>query len=353
MTLSALRRSVLLAAFIGPLGCTAGGASPGSAASRPETAAKKGGAVIARYGDQTLTADELTAKVDERSPFDRARMNTLEKKKELVEQIARFDLLADEAKRRGLDKDPEVVRAMQTVMVRKLVQQQIDENPENKKISDPDLQAFYDAHKDEYQRPEMVRLSAIVLGATSKAAAAKREGEAEALVKQLRANASDYSEFGAMVAQKSEDPASKGAQGDLRYASQEQLTQRYGAELASAAFAMKQQGAVSDPIVTEKGVFILKLTGRMPALNQTFEQAKPVLSQRAWYEKRGKVFDQFIADLKKKANYTVDEAALENFKVDPTAPTDLGLASGAGGNRIPQTIHASATLPRAGEKASP
>ena len=348
MTPSALPRSALFAALLAiPLGCTQGGASANASAASSASDAK-GGAVIARFDDQTLTADELSAKLNERSPFERARMTSTDKKKEFVEQLVRFHLLADEAKRQGLDKDPEVVRAMQTVMVRKLVQKEIDQNPEKKKFTDAELQAYYDAHKDQFVRPEMLRLSAIVLQATSEPAAAKREAEAAALVKQLRAHASDYSAFGAMVAQKSEDPGTKAMHGDLRFVSKDQLTQRFGPEVATAAFALKAEGAISDPIVTAKGVYILKLTGRTAAVDHTFEQSKSLLSQQAWYEKRGKVFDQFIEDLKKKANYTLDEAALEKFKVDPTAPTDLGLPN----TRTPMPAHASATLPAPGEKAS-
>jgi peptidyl-prolyl cis-trans isomerase C len=334
-----LRSASLAALLAAPLAACTAGSTTGAPAEASKTAsrstAKKGGPVIARWGDETLTGDELTAKLNERSPFERARMNTPERKKEFVEQLARFELLADEAKKRGLDQDPEVVRAMQTVMVRKLIQAEIDDNPEKKKFSDEELKAYYDAHHDDFQRPEMVRLSAIVLNAPSADAAKKRKGEADAMVKDLKAKSTDFSAFGAMVAKKSEDAATKQVQGDLRFLSKDQLTERYGAEVASAGFALTQ-GQISDPVVTAKGVFVLKLNGRTPAVNQTLDQAKNMLSQRVWYEKRTKLFDGFIDELKKKNGFTIDQAELDKFQVAAPVPSaDLTSLKTPGGTPPP------------------
>ena len=338
MKLATLLRAAPLAALAAaPLwGCTqsSSSASPSatSEASKPAaSSAHKGGAVLAKWGEgQTLTADELTAKLNERSPFERARVNNLDRKKEFVEQLVRFDLLADEAKKRGLDQDPEVQKAMQTVMVRKLIQQEIDDNPDKKKFSDEELKAYYDAHHDDFERPEMVRLSAIVLNGD-----AKRKSEAEGIAKELKAKANDYSAFGVMVGKKSEDPETKAVQGDLRFLSKQQLTERYGAEVAEAGFALTQ-GGISDAVVTPKGVYVLKLTGRTPAVSQSFEQAKPMLTQRVWYEKRSKLFDGFIDDLKKKSGYELDQAELEKFQVNTTAPTTgLGAMQMPGGPGAP------------------
>ena len=335
MKLATLLRNAPLAALAAaPLfACTSPATTaPADNAAKPAAAASahKGGAVLAKWGEnESLTADELTAKLNERSPFERARVNNLDRKKEFVEQLVRFDLLADEARKRGLDQDPEVQKAMQTVMVRKLIQQEIDENPEKKKFSDEELKAYYDAHHDDFERPEMVRLSAIVLNAKDAAEAGKRKAEAEGIAKELKAKANDYSAFGAMVGKKSEDAATKAVQGDLRFLSKQQLTERYGAEVADAGFALTQ-GGISDAVVTPKGVYVLKLTGRTPAVSQSFDQAKPMLTQRVWYEKRSKLFDGFIDDLKKKSNYTLDTAELDKFQVSTTAPT-AGLVPGQPG----------------------
>jgi peptidyl-prolyl cis-trans isomerase C len=323
-----LLRALVAVASAAALGACTQGSTTGNTLATPAATAThataKSGPVVARYGEQTLTTGELTAKLNERSPFERARLNTLDRKKEFVEQLVRFDLLAQEARKRGLDQDPEVQRAMQTVMVRKLVAQEIDENPEKKKFSDADLQAYYQQHLEDFVRPEMVRLSVIQLS-DAKAAAA--------LAKELRAKPNDYSAFGQAVAARSEDTATKASQGDLHFLSRQQLTDRYGEVAATAAFGLPAQGGVSEALTTTKGSVIFKLMGRTPAVNQTFEQSKAMLSQRVWFEKRGKLFDGFIDELKKKSSFSLDEGELDKFQVAATAPgsnlTSLSLPTGA------------------------
>lgn len=322
-----LRRAVLALASAAALAACTQGSTSGSTVSTPPASpqkAAKSGAVIARYGDQTLTTGELTAKLNERSPFERARLNDLPRKKEFVEQLVRFDLLAAEAKKRGLESDPEVQRAMQTVMVRKLIAAEIDDNPEKRKFDDAELQAYYQKHLEEFVRPEMVRLAVIQLS---------DKKAAEALAKELKAKSGDYSAFGQAVAAKSEDTETKGSQGDLHFLSKQQLTDRYGEAAANAAFAMTAQGSQSEALPTPKGAVIFKLMGRTAAVNQSFEQSKAMLSQRMWFEKRGKLFDGFIDELKKKSNYSLDEGELDKFQVSSTAPTSnltsLSLPTGA------------------------
>src|SRR6266851_3656613 len=62
-------------------------------------ACKKGasGPVVAHVGDDVITAEEFKRRIDEQSPFLRARYSTVERKKELLEALIRNELLAQEA----------------------------------------------------------------------------------------------------------------------------------------------------------------------------------------------------------------------------------------------------------------
>jgi peptidyl-prolyl cis-trans isomerase C len=314
---------------------------------------KKGGAVIARFGDQTLTADEIQSKLNERSPFERARYNTLERKKELIEQLVRFELLSAEATKRGLDKDPEVLHTMKTLMARKLVQQEIDDNPAKKNIPDADLQAFYEAHKDDYQRPEMIRLGAIFLAAPDAASKVKRKPEAQKLLVELKAKAKDFSAFGTTARAKSDDAASKAVDGDLKYLSGQQLADQYGKEVATATNDLKATGQLSEVVETPKGFYLLKLTGRTAALNQTFDQAKPAIQGRLWFERRSKLMEEFIADLEKKASYSVDDKALDAMVVNTTAPQVSGVVPPAPQYAMPPGAVPPGALPSAPPQPKP
>ncbi len=86
-----------------------------------DRAAAPPGQALARGKGVIVTDVDLRAKLDEQSPLARAYDGTLERKKELVESLIRFELLAKEAEEQGLDRDPEVRAALKRIMVQKLV----------------------------------------------------------------------------------------------------------------------------------------------------------------------------------------------------------------------------------------
>src|SRR5437763_763241 len=60
------------------------------------------GAPVATWDHDSVTAEELKQRFLEMSPFARTRYQTVEQRKEYVDGLARFELLAAEAEKRGL-----------------------------------------------------------------------------------------------------------------------------------------------------------------------------------------------------------------------------------------------------------
>jgi peptidyl-prolyl cis-trans isomerase C len=114
-----------------------------------ERSVPRGGAVVATgRGGLTITADELVARLEEQPAFVRAGYSSLEKKKELLTSVVRFEALAEEARRQGLDRDPEVLRAMRKLMVQKLVEarQQAAGTP----VTEAEVSRYYAEHRAEF-----------------------------------------------------------------------------------------------------------------------------------------------------------------------------------------------------------
>lgn len=278
------------------------------------------GTPVATFGQDSITAEELKERFAEMSPFARARFQTVEERKQYVEGMARFELLAAEAASRGLQNDPEVIETAKKVMVQKLIHQEFDEKPTP--ISETEVAAYYDKHKSDYVKPQMVRLSQIFLAAPEGSAdRASKKAKAEALVKQARAlQPLDYNGFGKLVTENSEDPKTKPLRGDMRYLSNEELSSQYGAEIATAADTLTQVGQVSDVIATPKGFHILKLQGRQAALNLGVEQVKTQIQSRLLYERRQENFNKYIDSLKQKAGYKVYDETLAKMEIDTRSP---------------------------------
>ena len=287
------------------------------ASCKPSPAAKKG-TPVAKGKDIVITDEEFKARLDEQSPFIRARYSSLDRKKEFLDNLIRFEVLAREAERQGLDKDPDVQLTLKKVMVQKLVQKNFQDLEGAKDLPEEELRKYYDDHRDDYFRPKKVRLAALVLNAPegSPERAAKREAARKALA-QLRAEEKKNTlAFAQIVSKVSEDPGSKALAGDLGFKSQADLESAYGPALAQAAFAL-QSGQTSGVVETPKGFYIVKLTGQQEELNRPFDQVKNQIGSRLFRERKSKEFDEWQKKLRADAGITVDEKVLDAIAVAP------------------------------------
>lgn len=296
---------------------------------------KKTGPAVATGNGITITADEFKARLEEQSPFIRARYSTLERKKEFLDNLVRFEVLAKEAERLGLDKDPDVQNTVRKVMVQKLVQKNFADQSGAKDLPDAELQKYFDDHKDEFQKPKKVRLAAIVFNAPagSPDRAKKVAAARKALAQVKAAEKTNTLAFAAAVTQFSEDAATKAVSGDLNFRSKEELEKGYGKELAEAAFALKA-GEVSGVLEAAQGVYVVKATGVQEELNRPFDTVKAQIASKLYREKRTKEFDELVKKLKADAKVTVIDAELEKIAVTaapagaPAMPGMPGLAPG-------------------------
>lgn len=268
---------------------------------------------VARFGKDTITDRELTQRFAEMNPYARARYQAVEQRKDYVEGLVRFELLAQEAVRRGLQNDPEVVDAAKRVMVQRLLQQVVE--GDGSTVSDAQVAAYYEAHRDDYVKPAMTRLSHIFF-------AREHRAQAEETLKEVQALPPlDYASFARLARERSEDEKSRVLDGDLRFLSDAELTSRFGEPLTAAAAALVKVGDVAPALVeTTDGLHIVKLQGRQIALNLSVEQARPSIRQVLLNETKQDRFRALVDGLKHKAHLELNESAIEGVTVDPKAP---------------------------------
>ncbi len=301
--------SIACAFALAFLGC--GERAPGSAVDFRHN--REGtGTPVATFGKDSVTAEELQARLEEMSPFMRPRYQTVEQREEYVDGIVRFELLVAEAERRGLHNHPEVVDAAKKVMVQKLLSQQLDEKPSA--VPEEEARAYYDRHLSNFVKPQMVRLSHVFVAAPNRQLAEQVQEKAAA------APPMDYQAFALLVRAHSEEPRSKPLDGDLRYLSEDELSTQYGAAVAEAARSLKSVGEVSGVVETDGGFHVLKLQGRQAALDLSFQEVKPQIVQNLVNEKRTARFNALLEELKQRAAVKVDAQALGKIQVDLKAP---------------------------------
>ncbi|MDF1564526.1 MAG: peptidyl-prolyl cis-trans isomerase [Deltaproteobacteria bacterium] len=301
------------------------------------TQTEKAGPALATIGDTKITVDEFKERLMRQSPFLRARYNTTERKKQFLDNMVRFELLAREAERRGLQQDPDVQETMKKVMVQKLIRQLNEDD--QAALPDAELKAFYDAHLTDYVKPERVRLAHILVQAEDPAKKGEAKKKIQAIGKELAKRSAEATAFQMIAREKSDDAGTRSVGGDLGYHTKEELADIWGGALADAAFAMEKVGDVSTVVESEKGLHLLKLTGKQKALDRSFDQVKMQIEGRVRREKRTTLFDDFVDGLRTKEAVKVDEALLESIEVS---------ASGVDGEAGPEGMAGPGGMPGPG-----
>jgi len=137
-------------------------------------------------------------------------------------------------------------------------------------ITPQDIESYYNSNVQQFQTPEQVRASHILLKTEGKDEAAVRK-QAEDVLNQVKAPGAD---FAALARKYSEDEGSKVNGGDLDYFPKGRMVP----EFESAAFTM-QPGQISDLVKSQFGFHIIKVIDKKPAATRTLDEMRAQIQE--------------------------------------------------------------------------
>ena len=276
--------------------------------------AAPGEQLVARVGQGAVTARELEerlrAVMGPGAAGDPAAL--AEKKAKVLEDLLRLEAAAEEARRRGYDRDPQIQRTLKQQLVAKLMREEVDGKLNAEAIPDGEVERYHQEHAAEFQRADEVRASAIFLA--NEAAAKKVAAQAKA-ARVKNDPLKDARAFRDLVLAHSTDETSKQRGGDLAFF--DRRTAMYPSELVTAAFALGEVGQVSEAVKTPKGFAVLKLTHKRPGFVRPMEEMRPVIRQRLLHDQRRKRTEELMQSLRAKADVKIDEKALAEVGRNP------------------------------------
>jgi peptidyl-prolyl cis-trans isomerase C len=172
-------------------------------------------------------------------------------------------------------------------------------------VSDAEVKAFYDEHPESFKQPEMVRASHILIMVPQDA---KPEvvAEKKKLIDAAAARVAKGEDFNKVASEVSEDPSAKQNGGDLNFFAKGQMVP----EFSDAAFKL-EKGKVSDPVKTQYGFHIIKVTDKKDAKTVTFDEAKEKITGYLKEQKKRAAVNELIASVREKADVKVNLPALE------------------------------------------
>jgi peptidyl-prolyl cis-trans isomerase C len=176
-------------------------------------------------------------------------------------------------------------------------------------VTDDEIKKFYEDNPAEFEQPEMVRISHILLATKDPSTGTELPEDKKAakrrLVEDLLKRAKAGEDFEKLVKQYSEDPVTKDKGGEYTFARASADPRRAMVkEFEDAAFRLKTN-ELSEIVTTQYGFHIIKLLEKIPAhktpLTEISSKIKDHLKQVAIQ----KQLPDYIARLKKDANVEV------------------------------------------------
>jgi peptidyl-prolyl cis-trans isomerase C len=203
-----------------------------------------------------------------------------ERQAAIKEELINREILAQAAKSRGIDKNPDVQQQMemarQAVLIRALFEQESKQHP----VTDADLEKQYQQFKGSMGQNEY-KVSHILVD---------NEADAKAIIEQLKKNPGDFAKI---AKEKSKDPGSKDNGGDLDWGP----AARYVKPFADAVQAQKKGEISPAPVKTDFGYHIIRVDDVRPLKVPEFKDLKEQFKQRAQQQQ----IQKFVQDLRAKA----------------------------------------------------
>jgi peptidyl-prolyl cis-trans isomerase C len=234
----------------------------------------------------------------------RTRVQTDAGRRDLVSAIVDKRLLAQEARRRKLDADPEMRRQVEELEERLLIQALLAaEETASGAPSEAELREYHAAHQDELATPERIRVRRVLAAVPAAASQPERERakeRAERFAVRLRAG-----EPFEKVAAEGDGPE-RAHGGDLGL-----IARGEGKDprLEKAAFALTQPGARTPVVPVADGFAVLELVERRPGRVPSFEEARGDAANRLASQRKRRVFDDLLARLRNEASVAIEVPA--------------------------------------------
>jgi peptidyl-prolyl cis-trans isomerase C len=216
--------------------------------------------VAATVRGRPITVLELEAAIEELPPVYKSRYSTPEGRKEFLDKMVRDRIVELHAREAGFIDDPRVVASLREARMRILNEEFFArEVRDSVQVSEKEVQEYYEAHKQEYKKPEEVKVRHILT---------ETEEEARRILGELEAGKS----FEDLAADFSIDIRTNERGGDLGFITRGRTVK----EVEEVAFAL-ETGQVSDVVKSRFGYHIVKVEEKRPESTRSLEDMRQLV----------------------------------------------------------------------------
>ncbi|PIB97142.1 peptidylprolyl isomerase [Caulobacter sp. X] len=266
-----------------------------------------GDTAVARVNGQVIWASDVKREavaqglISEGEPLDISSEVFRQRLDEVIDQ----KLLAAEAIKRKLDKDPVAQRRLAAARER-ILGDMLVEGVVEKAVTDDAIRKLYAEQQKLSKRSEEIRARQIIVGS---------QAEAESVKKLLASGAS----FDALAMERSTDQATRFNGGDLGYFTLDVMPEPYGVALKDA-----QKGALVGPFAAEGGWVLVRVEDKRVEEPITLEAARPQIVRFLTYDQVRDILEKLRGSAKVEMLIGKPQDAPINGPQEPaSAPADI------------------------------
>jgi hypothetical protein len=287
--------------------------------------AEQAALVVAKVGDRVITLGDYAATLERMDQFDRLRYQSPERRRDLLEEIIDVELLAQDAREKKLDQQPETQQAIRQVLRDAILTEARRGLPAPADLPQDEVTAYFQKHRDDFREPERRRVAHILV----------KDKDAAAKVLGLSKKASSR-EWGGLFQKYSVDAPKKGVPappvemaGDLGIVGPPNDARgdnpRVPDAVRAGAFEIATVGDVLGHVVQDDaGFHIVRLVGKTDAHERTLADADRSIRVAILQAKIAEREKALEADLRKQFPVTIDEQALAKIAVPRPRSADGG-----------------------------
>lgn len=271
--------------------------------------------MVATVGTTTISAEELLAEAQRHGvPPTKSAMSSL------LQALVDKHAAVDKIKELGLDKDPEFASKYQQLALTTLQAKYQQELSDLMKISEQEVESYYENNLDKFTQPERIRLELIEIASRYGSDPKEAETKAKSIWQQLQDTASDNQVdlFHQLAAKHSDHRASRYRGGDIGYILNKD-NERWPKPLVEKAFSMK----VGEQAMIESAPghhYIISVVERLPAYTNTLADSSRKITHILGAQKLQQLKATISAKIREGMPIEIHEARLESLNLDSPLP---------------------------------
>jgi peptidyl-prolyl cis-trans isomerase C len=253
-----------------------------------------GGKELVRINNVSISLEEFR-QMSEKQPLE-GKMRLLNEKglRDFLDNyVITREVLYQEGKQKGLDKNKEIVAKVEDFKRAMVIEALLEEVLKGKgEVSESEIQKYYKENEDRFTEPREIKIRHIVVNS-------------EPVLKEVLTKLARGESFEKLASTYNVDKSREDG-GDLGYIRRGQLAPSF-AQFEEAAFSLRKKGEISEVVKTPFGYHLIQLAERRGTALRPFDQVKEKIRFFLQEKKRQDAYLAYVKETKSRAKIIVNE----------------------------------------------